>query len=342
MPIAASSAMIAEMVSAGVSPGMTIISRPTEHTAVIASSFSMPRHPVLAAFIMPASSVTGMKAPDNPPTEEDAITPPFFTASLSIASAAVVPCVPHCSRPISSRIYATESPTAGVGAKDKSMMPKGTPSIREASVPTSCPIRVILKAVFLISSATSCSGASSGSFARAARTTPGPETPTLSTTSGSPTPWKAPAMNGLSSGALQNTTSFAAPMHWLSFVSSDAFLTTSPIIATASMLIPAFVEPMLTDEHTNSVSASARGIASISSRSPALKPFCTKALKPPIKFTPTALAARSSVFAYFTGSPPLTARSMEIGVTLILLFTIGIPYFFSMNSPVATKSFACE
>ena len=180
--------MMAEIVSAGVSPGMTIISRPTEQTAVMASSFSISRQPLLAAAIMPASSVTGMKAPDKPPTEEDAITPPFLTASLSIASAAVVPCVPHCSKPISSRIYATESPTAGVGASERSMMPNGTPSIREASLPTSCPMRVILKAVFLMSSATSCSGASSGSFASAARTTPGPETPTLSTTSGSPTP----------------------------------------------------------------------------------------------------------------------------------------------------------
>ena len=47
----------------------------------------------------------------------------------------------------------------------------------------------------------------------AARTAPGPETPTWISQSGSPGPWNAPAMKGLSSGALQNTTSFAAPMH---------------------------------------------------------------------------------------------------------------------------------
>ena len=41
---------------------------------------------------MPSSSLTGMKAPDRPPTWEDAMTPPFFTASLSRARAAVVPC----------------------------------------------------------------------------------------------------------------------------------------------------------------------------------------------------------------------------------------------------------
>ena len=52
-----------------------------------------------------------------------------------------------------------------------------------------------------------------GRRASAARTAPGPETPTWISQSGSPGPWNAPAMKGLSSGALQNTTSFAAPMH---------------------------------------------------------------------------------------------------------------------------------
>ena len=104
MPMAASSAMMAEMVAGWVSPGITIISSPTEHTAVMASSFSMERVPALAASIMPASSVTGIKAPESPPTLEEAITPPFLTASFSIARAAVVPWVPHCSRPISSSI----------------------------------------------------------------------------------------------------------------------------------------------------------------------------------------------------------------------------------------------
>lgn len=41
--------------------------------------------------------------------------------------------------------------------------------------------------------------------------------------------------------------------------------------------IPAFVEPILTDEQICSVCASACGIDSISSLSPAAKPFCTKA-----------------------------------------------------------------
>ena len=41
---------------------------------------------------MPISSLTGINAPERPPTWLEAITPPFFTASLSSASAAVVPC----------------------------------------------------------------------------------------------------------------------------------------------------------------------------------------------------------------------------------------------------------
>ena len=91
IPIAASSAIIADIVSAGISPGTTIISRPTEHTAVIASSFSILKTPSTAASIMPASSETGINAPESPPTVEDAITPPFLTASLSMARQAVVP-----------------------------------------------------------------------------------------------------------------------------------------------------------------------------------------------------------------------------------------------------------
>ena len=70
----------------------------------MASSLVRVRHPDRAASIMPASSVTGMNAPESPPTLELAITPPFFTASLSKASAAVVPWAPHCSSPMPSRM----------------------------------------------------------------------------------------------------------------------------------------------------------------------------------------------------------------------------------------------
>ena len=68
MPIAASSAIIPEIVEAEVEPGTAIMSRPTEHTHVIASSFSMVRAPAFTASIIPWSSETGMKAPESPPT----------------------------------------------------------------------------------------------------------------------------------------------------------------------------------------------------------------------------------------------------------------------------------
>ena len=83
---------------------------------------------------MPISSLTGINAPERPPTWLEAITPPFFTASLSSASAAVVPWQPQTSSPISSRMCATESPIAGVGARERSTMPNGTFSRAEASL----------------------------------------------------------------------------------------------------------------------------------------------------------------------------------------------------------------
>ena len=151
-------------------------------------------------------------------------------------------------------MWATESPTAGVGARERSTMPKGTPSRRLASVPTSWPMRVILKAVFLMRSATSVRSASSAASASAARTTPGPETPTLMTQSGSPAPWKAPAMKGLSSGGVAEDDQLGRA----DAVAVGGELGASagppgPSSRTASMLMPALVEPTLTDEQTWSV-----------------------------------------------------------------------------------------
>ncbi|MNC48250.1 hypothetical protein D3C75_973530 [compost metagenome] len=68
MPIADSSAIIPEMVSFLVLPGIAIISRPTEQTQVMASSFSRVRAPFCTAWIMPWSSLTGINAPLKPPT----------------------------------------------------------------------------------------------------------------------------------------------------------------------------------------------------------------------------------------------------------------------------------
>ena len=134
----------------------------------------------------------------------------------------------------------------------------------------------------------------------AARITPGPETPTLITASPSPGPWNAPAINGLSSGAFVNTTSFEQPLTAQFFDASAVRFMISPIKRTASILIPDFVEPTLTLEQTQSVTERASGIESIKMRSASVMPFCTSAEKPPMKFTPSSFAALSSVRQYST------------------------------------------
>ena len=70
--------------------------------------------------------------------------PPFLTASFSIARAETVPCEPTSSSPIALKIPATLSPTAGVGARDKSITPKGIFNLFAISLPTSSPVVVIL------------------------------------------------------------------------------------------------------------------------------------------------------------------------------------------------------
>ena len=104
-------------------------------------------------------------------------------------------------------------------------------------------------------------------------------------------------MKGLSSTALQNTTSLAQPKPPCAAVSSAVRFTVSPMSATASMLIPARVEPIFTLEQTSSVSASASGMERISFSSAGVMPFCTRAEKPPMKSTPVASRARSSALA---------------------------------------------
>ena len=339
IPMAISSAMIPAMVVAGTSPGMAIISNPTEHTQVMASSFSSVRAPSSAASAMELSSVTGMNAPLSPPTYEEAITPPFLTWSLRIASAAVVPGAPAYSIPISWMMSAMLSPTAGVGARDRSTMPNGALSLLEASLANSCPTRVTLNAVFLIVSHRT-SKLCPRTLVSASLTTPGPLTPTLMTQSASVTPWNAPAMNGLSSGGLQNTTSLAHPMESLSLVASAAFTTMSPMSLTASMLMPVLVDPRLIDEHTHSVHASASGMDSMSILSAGVMPFWTSAEYPPMKLTPISFPTASRVFAIFTKSwgdlhaaPPTRA----MGVTETLLLITGTPYSTPSWSPTSTS-----
>ena len=69
----------------------------------------------------------------------------------------------------------------------------------------------------------------------------------------------------------------------------------------------------------------------------------TSAEYPPIKFTPTVCAARSSVRAMVTkssGHLHAADPTREMGVMEIRLLTIGMPNSFSMSRPVLTRSFA--
>ena len=193
-----------------------------------------------------------------------------------MASAAVVPGAPAYSKPISQRISATLSPIAGVGAKERSMIPNGIFNILDASCATNCPTRVTLNAVFLMVSHNT-SKLSPRTFSKAVFTTPGPLTPTLITASASVTPWKAPAINGLSSGALQKTTNFIQSTESLSFDCSATSNKISPISRTASILIPVFVEAKFTELHTRSVRQSAIVMERIRSSSAFVMPFDTNA-----------------------------------------------------------------
>ena len=262
---------------------------------------------------------------------------PFLPDHLTVPEQPSYPGAPACSRPISQRISATLSPMAGVGARDRSIIPNGIFS------PPGCLLRHQLSdsgnlksslfdrlAQYLKISAPSL-------FPEHVLTTPGPLTPTLITASPSVTPWNAPAMNGLSSGALQNTTSFAHPRESCLLCQLRCLQNhLSHQIRTASISIPVLVDPTFTELQTrlrfcqrlwNRTDQHVHRFWSCL--------WLTNAEYPPIKFTPTFFAARSMrsgnghiIFRRLTcaGSP-----TRAIGVTEILLFTIGIPYSFSIS-----------
>ena len=118
---------------------------------------------------------------------ELAIIPPFFTASVSNAKAHVDPGPPQCSIPMSSMIFATLSPTAGVGASDRSIEPKSTFILLATSSPINSPALTILKETRFMVSHSSMKFPSV--FSTAALTTPGPLIPTLIDASEFPMPW---------------------------------------------------------------------------------------------------------------------------------------------------------
>ena len=136
------------------------MSSPTEHTQVMASSLSRHRTPASAAAIMPSSSLTGMKAPESPPhgggRHHAALLHRVVQEGQSGGGAVGAADL----RPISSRIRATESPTAGGGRQGQVHDAEGGVQ-PAAGLPgaTSWPMRVTRKAVFFTVSATTSKGA---------------------------------------------------------------------------------------------------------------------------------------------------------------------------------------
>ena len=84
-------------------------------------------------------------------------------------------------------------------------------------------------------------------------------------------------MKGLSSGALQSTTSRAQQEPPVSADNIAARLITCPISRTASILMPALVVATFTLAHTFCVAFSASGMEDMSARSAGVKPLCTSA-----------------------------------------------------------------
>ena len=150
-------------------------------------------------------------------------------------------------------------------------------------------------------------------------------------------------MKGLSSGALHSTTSFAHPSESFLLVRSAVFFIISPMSRTASMSMPVLVDPILTEEQMREVTAIASGMDFMSNSSARVIPLETIAEYPPIKFTPSLRAARSSVRAILTKSELLEQQdepTMAMGVTDIRLLTIGTPNSRPISSPVLTSDAA--
>ena len=118
------------------------------------------------------SSLTGMKAPERPPMDDVAIAPPFLTASLSSASAAVVPGAPTAPGPCLEDLGDGVAHGRRGRQREVDDAHLGAEQLRGLAGDSS-PTRVILNVVRLMSSASSMNEAS-GLAATTSRTTPGP------------------------------------------------------------------------------------------------------------------------------------------------------------------------
>ena len=116
-----------------------------------------------------------------------------------------------------------------------------------------------------------------------------------------------------------------------------------PILATASMLIPALVVATFTEAQIRSVTVKASGRDSIRAMSPVAIPFWTRHPNPPIKSILTSLAARSRVLAMETmPSEEKGAPTTPMGLMAMRLLTMGIPYLSPKPSHTSTRLAANE
>ena len=159
----------------GVSPGTAIISRPTEQTQALPQSLSRVIAPDSAAEIIPFVLADRYKAPTVRPRCRKPSS--SFLPRRSKSQRAVVPWVPQTDNPISQGSpQHRRRPQVSEQARDpRCQTARFEPP--EASLATSCPILVILKAVFLIVRPERRTAR--GTPRIAACTTPGPLTPRL-------------------------------------------------------------------------------------------------------------------------------------------------------------------
>ncbi len=225
-----------------------------------------------------------------------------------------------------------------VGASDRSTMPNGTPSLSEAARLTSSHMRVTPNAVRLMALA-SWPKSSIGWFLNGRQHDARPLTPDVEHALRLTDAVKGAAMNGLSSTALQKTTSMAQPSPPTRRSERRLSQTIGPSRATASMLMPARVVPTLTEAHTRSVVLRAWGIEASRARSRASS-FMHKAEIAAEKVDALPGAPRDRAPARTRCSPgfPSASATIAIGVTEIRLLMMGMPYSCSISIPHAHEA----
>ena len=289
--------------------------------------------------IMPASSDTGMNAPERPPTLDDAMTPPFFTASLSMASAAAVPGPPHFPR----RWFPESRDRVTLGRRRRERQ------IEDPFIHAQAFARLArhelacardLEDGRLIASEMAVMSASFGMLASTERTTPARNAHVHDgVVHPHPSHGTRPLRRGCLHGIAEKQLVYLRRCTGGSAVASGGLLHNAPRHLEGGVRNDARAStPRLLLEHTKSVAARASGMESMRLLSARDAPLCTRAEKPPTKSTPTTFAALSMATAMGDRSrASVAAQISAMGVTEMRLFTMGMPYSHSGCSAVGTS-----